>query len=93
MTELVLVRKGRPTSVQDAQGVVTFISTHDTYFLTTQAAYKRELVRLHPDKYRPTRGGYHGVRFIECMTAYCRWMGKEIQWYKNFGLVPPSRKL
>ena len=96
--ELQRVRQGRPTQVTDSQGCIIFISTHDDYFLKTQKAYKRKLASLHPDIYSRDRryqvkNVYRGGYFRDCMVAYCSWLDKEVQWYKNFGLELPTRDL
>ncbi len=92
------VRAGRPTHVTDSNNCIIYISTHDQYFLQTRAAYKRKIASLHPDIYsrgRTVQSGaaYRGGYFRECMEAYCRWLDKEIQWYKNFGLELPAKDL
>lgn len=85
LRESVKLYPGRPAFLKDADGQDVCISAHDTWYLAERARLRTAALANHYDHGARKRDNYRTAE------AFDRFKREQLDWYADFGLLPPTR--
>jgi hypothetical protein len=86
MSEMLRKFADRPVIVKDPDGLVTYVSVHDQYYLSTKRAWRQVMRLVHPDM------GGRSKEFRRKYKQFQGWKQQERRWYWRYRLMPPDWK-